>query len=526
LEIKIIKCSVRNIRRWRADMAKPVMIQGTMSGAGKSLLAAGLCRIFYQDGYSVAPFKSQNMALNSFITEEGLEMGRAQVVQAEAAYIKPSVDMNPVLLKPSSDTGSQVIVNGVPAGMMTAEEYYQVKKKFIPDIMEAYHSLERKYDIIVIEGAGSPAEINLKENDIVNMGMAKMADSPVVLTGDIDRGGVFAQLLGTAWLLEEEERERIKGLIINKFRGDKKILAPGITMLEERCGKKVLGVIPYMDIDIDDEDSLSERLCQNNSSGLIDMAVIKLPRISNFTDFNIFENFPEVSLRYVKDISQFGNPDIIFLPGTKNTIMDLLWLRQNGLEAKIKQHVAAGGAVFGICGGYQMLGESISDPEGVEHKGTVNGLGLLSINTVFENEKTRTQVQGKFKKTGGILGGLSGNCITGYEIHMGSSFINTDGKAEALAGINAASGKDFLYKPDGAWHGNVYGSYVHGIFNSPGIAKLVVELLLKAKGIDGSSVKTFDMKKHKEEQYNMLADGIRQALDMEKVYKIVFKNRG
>ena len=283
-------------------MAKSIMVQGTMSNAGKSLLAAGLCRIFKQDGYRVAPFKSQNMALNSFITREGLEMGRAQVMQAEAAGIEPSVLMNPILLKPTNDTGSQVIVNGEVLSTMSARDYFKYKKQLVPDIMKAYHALEEQADIIVLEGAGSPAEINLKNDDIVNMGMAKMAKAPVLLVGDIDRGGVFAQLAGTMMLLEEEEKRLVKGLVINKFRGDKSILDPGIEMLEQLCGKPVVGVAPYMDIDVEDEDSLSERMSDHKEIGQIDLAVIRLPRISNFTDFNIFESIPGVSVRYISMI--------------------------------------------------------------------------------------------------------------------------------------------------------------------------------------------------------------------------------
>ena len=321
-------------------MAKAIMIQGTASNAGKSLLAAGLCRVFRQDGYKVAPFKSQNMALNSAITLEGLEMGRAQVTQAQAAGVVPDVRMNPVLLKPTNDTGSQVIVNGVPRGTMGAVEYFKYKKALIPEVMEAYHALAEEYDIIVIEGAGSPAEINLKIDDFVNMGMARRARAPVLLCGDIDRGGVFASLYGTVKLLEPEEQELIRGLIINKFRGDPEILRPGLGTLEELTGKPVLGVVPMLDVDVDDEDSLSARLTGGGKVGLIDIAVVRLPRISNFTDFNPLERMEAVSLRYVDSPSALGRPDLIFLPGTKNTMGDLLWLRQSGMEAEIgRAHV-------------------------------------------------------------------------------------------------------------------------------------------------------------------------------------------
>ena len=314
-------------------MAKVIMIQGTMSNAGKSLIAAGLCRVFKQDGYRVAPFKSQNMALNSFVTEEGLEMGRAQVVQAEAAGIKPDVAMNPILLKPTNDVGSQVIVNGEVLGNMNARDYFKYKKQLIPDIQKAFKKLETMADIIVIEGAGSPAEINLKEDDIVNMGMAKMVGAPVLLVGDIDRGGIFAQLLGTLMLLEEDELELVKGLVINKFRGDKTILDPGIEILEEKGKKPVTGVVPYTYLQIEDEDSLTERF-NSNRQGLIDIAVIRYPRISNFTDLNSFEQIDCVSVRYVTNVNELKNPDMIVLPGSKNTMGDLKWMRESGLEAK------------------------------------------------------------------------------------------------------------------------------------------------------------------------------------------------
>ena len=426
-------------------MAKTIMIQGTMSNAGKSLICAGLCRIFRQDGYKVAPFKSQNMALNSFITENGLEMGRAQVVQAEAAGIAPQVEMNPILLKPTNDTGSQVIVNGEVLQNMSAREYFAYKKKLVPEIMRAFHKLEETYDIIVIEGAGSPAEINLKQDDIVNMGMAKMAKSPVLLVGDIDRGGVFAQLLGTLMLLEEEEKNMVKGLIINKFRGDKTILDPGIQMLEERGGIPVVGVTPYLSVEIEDEDSLTERFHGRKEAGLIDIAVIRTPRISNFTDFIVLENIKGVSLRYVRDCRELKHPDMIILPGTKNTMEDLLWMRQNGLETEVKKAAAKGTIVWGICGGYQMLGESLSDPESVEAGGRIDGMGLLPMETTFVRQKTRTRVNGTFQHIGGILKELSGIAFEGYEIHMGE----TRGKDMPMSRI-----KDYVQEKsseDGRW---------------------------------------------------------------------------
>ena len=297
--------------------AKCIMVQGTMSGAGKSLLCTALCRILAQDGYKTAPFKSQNMALNSFVTRDGLEMGRAQVVQAQAAGIEPDVRMNPILLKPSSDVGSQVIVNGEVRGNMPAAEYFRHKRALIPDILRAYNSLAEEYDILVIEGAGSPAEINLKADDIVNMGLAELVDAPVLLAGDIDRGGVFAQLYGTVALLEERERSRIKGLIINKFRGDVEILRPGLAMLEDKTGLPVLGVVPYLDADIEDEDSLSERLCRKKTVKPLDVAIVRLPHISNFTDFIPLEQHPLLGVRYLRTVRELGAPDLVLLPGTK-----------------------------------------------------------------------------------------------------------------------------------------------------------------------------------------------------------------
>ena len=483
-------------------MAKNIMIQGTMSNAGKSLLAAGLCRIFKQDGYRVAPFKSQNMALNSFITKTGAEMGRAQVVQAEAAGIEPDVRMNPILLKPTTDVGSQVIVNGQVQGNMRAMEYYRRKREFIPAVMEAYNSLAQEYDIIVIEGAGSPAEINLKATDIVNMGLAELVDAPVLLVGDIDRGGVFAQLYGTIALLEPQEQQRIKGTIVNKFRGDRAILQPGIDILEKICGVPVAGVIPYTHVDIDDEDSLSTRFHTGNGRKDIDIAVVKLPRISNFTDVSPLERFESVSVRYIERPDQLHQPDMILLPGTKSTIADLLWLRQSGLEAAICQQAARGCIVFGICGGYQMLGASVRDPLGVEAAGVteIKGMGLLPMDTVFQGEKVQQQTSGVFGEIPGALHSLSGMKYTGYEIHMGRS------RQQLAPLVN---------------QGNVYGSYIHGIFDGAGIAQAVIGDLAARKGIDPGTLTVFDPERYKQEQYDKLADAVRGGLDMDFVYKVL-----
>ncbi|WP_411335481.1 cobyric acid synthase [Ruminococcus gauvreauii] len=499
-------------------MAKAIMVQGTMSNAGKSLLTAGLCRIFKQDGYRVAPFKSQNMALNSFITEEGLEMGRAQVMQAEAAGISPSVLMNPILLKPTNETGSQVIVNGEVVGNMNARDYFAFKHELVPRVMEAYETLASEHDIIVIEGAGSPAEINLKDDDIVNMGMARRAKAPVLLVGDIDRGGVFAQLIGTTMLLDEEERRMVKGLIVNKFRGDKTILEPGLAMLEEKAGIPVVGVAPYLNIEVEDEDSLTERFDGNQEVGVIDIAVIRVPRISNFTDFNPFESMPGVSLRYVQHVSELKKPDMIILPGTKNTMEDLLWMRQSGMEATVLKAAAQGTVIFGVCGGYQMLGESLSDPSSVESGGSMKGMGLLAMDTVFEEAKTRTRVTGTFGRVGGVLQNLSGAELAGYEIHMGVSTLKAG--AQPMTDIEDFVERDGV-KKDGAHAGNVYGTYVHGVFDKEGVARAVVTALGEKKGIDTSDITGVDFQEFKETQYDILAQALREHLDMNKIYDIL-----
>lgn len=538
-------------------MAKAIMIQGTMSNAGKSLLTAGLCRIFKEDGYLVAPFKSQNMALNSFITREGLEMGRAQVVQARAAGTEPSVFMNPVLLKPSSDTGSQIIVNGVPIGHMAARDYFKYKKELIPVIQKAYEKLCEEYEIIVIEGAGSPAEINLKNDDIVNMGMAKMAGAPVLLVGDIDRGGVFAQLYGTVLLLDEEERSYIKGLIINKFRGDKTILDPGVAMIEKLCNIPVTGVTPYMNVDIEDEDSLSSRLENteikydeseegngNDGPALVDIAVIRFKRLSNFTDFNVFSCIKGVNVRYVNRVDALGAPDLIILPGTKNTVEDLIFMRQNGIESAILKLAARDVPVFGICGGYQMMGRTLIDEmgtEGGEPGRKLSGMGLFPCTTTFHEEKTRTRVKGCFQPVKGIFSELSLMEAEGYEIHTGETVMDESGLEQEVrsflkltqyqqeAGIpgagNLPGAEAHVHreKTDGMQEHNRYGTYIHGIFDSPHIAETIVKALLIKKGRDPGLIKqsNFDYAAYREEQFDILAAELRKSLDMKKIYEIL-----
>lgn len=488
-------------------MAKAIMLQGTMSNVGKSLLCAALCRIFRQDGLRAVPFKSQNMALNSYITREGLEMGRAQAMQAEAAGVEPSALMNPVLLKPTGDTGSQVIVNGEVRGNMRAAEYFRYRKSLIPEIMAAYNKLSEQADIIVIEGAGSPAELNLKRDDIVNMGLAELTNAPVLLVGDIDRGGVFAQLIGTVKLLEEDERRRIKGLIVNKFRGDRSLFDDGVKILEEKSGVPVVGVVPYIECDIDDEDSLSDKLCRRTAD-IIDIAAIKLPRISNFTDLDALAQYEGVSVRYAERPSELREPDMIIIPGTKNTISDMKWLRESGFEALIKKRSAAGTPVFGICGGYQLLGKRISDPENTEGGGEIRGMELLDTETVFRTEKTRTRITGVITAPCEDFPGLRGAHAEGYEIHMGETFSNEEPLLKLSDG-----------RADGAYKKGIYGSYLHGIFDSAEVSGAVINELFRRKGL--SAGEYISRREYKERQYDILADAVRKSLDMEMLRKIL-----
>ncbi|MGN0709553.1 MAG: cobyric acid synthase [Anaerovoracaceae bacterium] len=485
---------------------KCIMVQGTMSDAGKSILVTALCRIFKQDGLRPVPFKSQNMALNSYITRDGLEMGRAQVAQAEAAGLEPDVRMNPVLLKPSSDTGSQVIVRGEIRGTMSATDYYKYKDNIVPDILDAYYGLAENADIMVIEGAGSPAEINLRDDDIVNMGFARMVDAPVLLAGDIDRGGVFAQLYGTVALMEPNERERIKGLIINKFRGDIDILKPGLAELEEKAGVPVLGVVPFLHVDIDDEDSLSARLKVEKPEKPIDIAVIRLPRLSNFTDFSPLEAHPLLGVRYVREAKKLGAPDLVILPGTKNTMDDLVWLRESGLESEILKLAAKGTPVFGVCGGYQMLGKVLHNPNHTEgDRDELHGLGLLPTETTFTPEKTRTRF-----KADVLAEPFKGASIDGYEIHMGVT------KTEAEPFCVLENGHK-----EGCVYGDVFGTYLHGLFDTGELTEKLAAYLCAKKGMDVSDVKPVSHAEYKEQQYDILAEGVREALDMDKIYQII-----
>ena len=482
------------------------MIQGTMSGVGKSILTAGILRVLHQDGYRVAPFKSQNMALNSFVTPDGKEIGRAQALQAAAAGMEPSSDMNPILLKPMGDTTSQVIINGLPLANMKARDYFRQKKSYIPDILAAYERLAKEADIIVIEGAGSPVEINLRENDIVNMGLAEILDAPVFLVGDIDPGGVFAQLLGTMNLLSEKERDRVKGLIINKFRGDVTLLEPGLDMFKAYCDVPFVGVVPFTLLDLDEEDSVSERLKIRNraDSGdtVVSIKVVRLPFISNYTDFTILENIPGVSLSYVNAPEALDNADLVILPGTKNTLGDLKWLKESGFFDKIREMAAEDTLIIGICGGFQMLGRCIKDPDHSEIGGEALGLFLLPVDTVFEKSKNLRQVSATIGTVSGVYGPLSGMAVSGYEIHMGES----SGDKDTFPVIT---------------EGSVLGTYIHGIFDTAEVTRALLQIIYDKKGIKTPVPEIESAFVHQEKELNKLADVLRQSLDWELIYRAI-----
>lgn len=494
-------------------MAKSLMIQGTASDAGKSLIAAGLCRILKQDGYTVVPFKSQNMALNSFITKKGFEMGRAQVVQAEAAGIDPDVRMNPVLLKPTSDRKSQVVFMGKVLKDMDAVDYHEFKQELLPKIKEVYQELDQEYDAIILEGAGSPAEINLNERDIVNMGMARLVDAPVILVADIDKGGVFASIYGTIELMPEEDRKRIKGVLINKFRGDVALLQSGIDMIEELTQVPVVGVVPYADIDIDSEDSvaLGSKGRSFNQEKDLDVAIITLKRISNFTDFHSLEIQPDVSVRYVMPGDAIGNPDLLILPGSKNTIEDMKVLQDSGIVDQIRQCADQGIRIFGICGGFQLLGKKISDPNHVESElDEIEGLGLLDIATQMQGTKRTTQVQAEHE----------GQILEGYEIHMGETEISdslTPFSRIILQNGEETSRYDGAVSPDK----RIQGTYLHGVFDNSQWTRDYLNQIRIEKGLEPITDQAIDLKEFKDLQYDKLAAIIRDAVDMKKIYQIM-----
>ena len=489
---------------------KNIMILGTSSGAGKSMIATGLCRVFYKDGYSVTPFKAQNMALNSFVTKEGFEIGRSQGVQAAACDIEGKAYMNPLLLKPCGNNMIQVILNGKPFKNMSGYEFLHEKLNFKKDIQEAYKETEN-FDICVLEGAGSPVEINIKDNDIVNMGMAEMADAPVIVVADIDRGGVFASIVGTMVLLEPSERERVKGIIINKFRGKKESLLSGIEKLEKMINVPVLGVVPYSDVDIEDEDRVTDKLRQK-TGGNINITVINLNHLSNFTDMDPLKKISDVNISYIDEAYQLENADIVIIPGSKNTMHDMAVMREKGIDKKILELYKKGKIIIGICGGFQILGRELRDGRNIEGNiEKILGLGIFDTETVFMEKKITCQYEGMLKDTCGILQGLDGEKIHGFEIHHGVSFtekempITYDSELKALV-------KD-----------NVFGTYVHGIFENNVITERILNIVREKKGISKENLKqTFD--EYREIQFDKLEKIMRGNIDIKAIYKIMEEN--
>ncbi|WYW07536.1 cobyric acid synthase [Fusobacterium nucleatum] len=488
-----------------------LMIVGTSSGAGKSLFVTALCRIFYKDKYKVSPFKSQNMALNSYITKDGKEMGRAQVVQAEASGLEPDVNMNPILLKPSTMNKIQIIVCGKSIGNMSGVEYNQYKKNLISVLKETYSKIENENDIVVIEGAGSPAEINIKEEDISNFAMARIADAPVILVADIDRGGVFASIYGTIMLLKEEDRKRIKGIVINKFRGNKEVLKSGFDIIENLTGVKTLGVIPYTDIDIEDEDSLSEKYKSfklNKNSNKIKISVIKLKHISNVTDIDALSIYNDVEIQFVTERSQIGNEDLIIIPGSKNTIDDLKWLKESGIAEEIIKRARTEAIIFGICGGFQILGNKVKDPYHIEGDiEELNGLGLLDLETIMENEKTLVQYKGKLSVNNGILKILNNFEIKGYEIHQGI----TQGNEKNLTTDDRTI---FVNR------NNIIATYLHGIFDNKNFTDVLLNEIRRRKGLEEVN-NNISYEEYKLKEFDKLEKLVRENVDIDEIYKII-----
>ena len=499
-------------------MTLAIMLQGTASDVGKSVLVAGLCRIFYQDGQRTAPFKSQNMALNSGITPDGKEMGRAQIFQAEAAGITPDVRKNPVLLKPTSDRKAQVVLMGKVATDMDAVSYHEYKPRLREQILAVYHSLAAEHDVLVLEGAGSPAEINLRDRDIVNMGMAEMAQCPVILVADIERGGVFASIYGTIALLHDRERARVKGVIINKFRGDVALLYSGIEQIEALTGVPVLGVMPWLDVDLEDEDgvALQKGKYLRTDRRDIEIAVIQVPHISNFTDFNALAAQPDVRVRYVRQPQELAGVDMIILPGSKNTLGDLGWLRESGMAHAVLQARRQGVPVLGICGGYQMLGETIID-EVESGLGTQPGLGLLNTVTHFAHSKTTTQVTATLAPAlPAWLAATAGLAVSGYEIHMGETELRDGCRSLMQLHKGGQSVADGAVSDDGL----AFGTYLHGLFDSDAFTRALVNGLRQRKGLAALD-SDFEYAQYKSRQFDLLADAMRQHIDIEKIYAIM-----
>ncbi|MBW5448013.1 cobyric acid synthase [Cohnella sp. CFH 77786] len=510
--------------------AATLMLQGTASDVGKSLLTAALCRIFKQDGRRVAPFKSQNMSLNSYVTPDGKEIGRAQGMQADACGIEATTDMNPILLKPTKDTSAQVVVHGKPFGNMGAREY---RERYLPEaeriVKEALHRLRERYEVVLLEGAGSPAEVNLKDRDIVNMRMAAWADAPVLLVADIDRGGVFASIVGTMEILEPEERARVAGIIINKFRGDVSLLTPGLEWLENRIRKPVLGVVPFLDdLSLEDEDSASldgrrfPSASGNPASDGLDIAVIRLPRLSNFTDFDPLFKEPGVRVRYVHSVKEWGAPDVVILPGSKNTIEDLLYLRNSGLEQELNSHIDRGGRVAGICGGYQMMGQRLLDPGRTESDvAELRGLGIFPLETVFAPDKTTERVSGRVA-AGPAVGFPPDAPIEGYEIHMGQTSCLKPALPAFRIRPTRLPETPESYHEDGTVteDGRIWGTYIHGVFHNDRFRRGWLNEVRRGKGMAVSDV-SFSFQALRERSFDRLADHVRRHVDMTRIYEIM-----
>lgn len=520
--------------RGKQHPAAVLMVQGTASDVGKSLVTAAIGRIMTRDGYRTAPFKSQNMALNSYVTADGKEIGRAQGMQAEAFGITATSDMNPILLKPSGEMSAQIVVHGVPHAALSAREY---REKFLPEakgtVMDALGRLREAYDVVLLEGAGSPAEINLKARDIVNMNLAGWADAPVLLVADIDRGGVFAFIVGTLELLEPHERARVKGFIINKFRGDVSLLQPGLDWLEERTGIPVLGVLPFLpQLRIEAEDSVvlegTSGRVREGSMKELDIAVIRYPRISNFTDFDPLEDEPDVTVRYVLSADELGTPDVIILPGTKNTAADLQYLREQGFPEAIERALGQGTQqLAGICGGYQMLGLKLLDPHAVEsaEPGESEGLGYLPLSTAFLQQKTTVRVSGTLAADHPLQLSTQASAstgeipITGYEIHMGTTKNHDAASVRCLFSLDGPE-RQALPEGWGTPDGRIWGSYLHGLFHNDGLRRSWLDGLRIAKGLAPLSV-TFSAAALREQEFDRLADAVRSHLDMNAVYNIM-----
>lgn len=503
-------------------VARCIMVQGTGSDVGKSVITAGLCRLMLRKGLRVAPFKSQNMALNSFITRDGGEIGRAQAVQAEAARVEATVDMNPVLLKPNQDNNSQLIIHGKAIRNMTAKAYFAEQELPFKAIKESLTRLKREWELVILEGAGSPAEINLRDYDLVNMKIAELAKAPVLLVANIDKGGVFASIVGTLELLNPVERDRIKGLIINKFRGDPARFERGKELIEEYTGLPVIGVIPYFeDFCIPEEDSLPSRE-QGSKNYQIDIAVVYLPHIANFTDFDPLRYEPGVRIRYIKDVTQLGATDLLIIPGSKNTIEDLQYLTQSGFVNEIRARSRQGIPVLGICGGFQMLGKRISDPWQLESKqGFIQGIGLLELETVLEREKITRQVKAEIISDISFLAGLKGQMISGYEIHQGRSILKSP--SSPLFKVYPG-GKDNQQIFDGlaSADGLILGSYLHGLFDNDYLRRTFVNCLRERKGLNSLPEGFLSVWTEREKAYNQLADLLEANLKMELLTDIIF----